>query len=187
MYFEIYLGLVHLRILLRYFYLLIYGFIIFRICWIKFISNFKVILFSFQNFSIRYYINYKIYFLSGQSLYLHIYKLNIEIFYIIFFLPVCIFIDKIPIRYNTIIGMAINHIVTPLPSGVTKAPKIMIIIKAYLKFFIQKFNPIKPDNERIYIINGNWKEIPNAMKNCKTKLINSFIFRNERTPSDWPY
>ena len=80
-----------------------------------------------------------------------------------------------------------NHMVIPLPSGVIKAPNIIIRIKAYLKFFIQNLLLIKPVSEITYIINGNWNDIPKAIKNCRIKLINSLIFKKERIPIDCPY
>jgi len=60
-----------------------------------------------------------------------------------------------PIVYNNSIGIEINHMVTPLPSGVIKAPNNTINIMAYLKFFIQNLLSIKPVKERIYIIRGS--------------------------------
>jgi hypothetical protein len=97
------------------------------------------------------------------------------------------FINKIPIKYNNNIGTEINHIVSPLPSGVITAPKITIAINAYLKFFNQNFVPINPVKERIYIINGSWKASPNAIKNWSTKLTNSFMLKKDKIPKDWPY
>jgi hypothetical protein len=40
-------------------------------------------------------------------------------------------------------GSATNRIVIPLPSGVTTAPKIVIIMIAYLKFSCQNFESVK--------------------------------------------
>jgi hypothetical protein len=60
-----------------------------------------------------------------------------------------------PRIYNNIMGMETNHMVRPLPSGVINAPKIIINIKAYLKFFIQNLLSIRPVNDRIYIISGS--------------------------------
>jgi len=60
-----------------------------------------------------------------------------------------------PARYNPIIGPAINHIVTPLPSGVTSAPKITMTIIAYRMFYSQNFASVTPDWLIAYIITGN--------------------------------
>ena len=64
-------------------------------------------------------------------------------------------ITKIPRRYSNSIGIEINHMVSPLPSGVMTAPKSTIAISAYLKFFIQNLVPIKPVKDMIYIIRGS--------------------------------
>jgi len=40
-------------------------------------------------------------------------------------------------------GSETNRIVSPLPSGVTTATKIVIIMIAYLKFFCQNFESVK--------------------------------------------
>jgi hypothetical protein len=63
--------------------------------------------------------------------------------------------SNIPIKYKASIGIEINHIVIPLPSGVIIAPKMIIISKANFKFFIQKFNPTNPLNERKNITSGS--------------------------------
>lgn len=47
---------------------------------------------------------------------------------------------KMPTAYRAIMGSATNHIVTPLPSGVIIAPKTVMIIIAYLKFFARTLN-----------------------------------------------
>ncbi len=65
------------------------------------------------------------------------------------------FITNIPKRYSNSIGIEINHMVSPLPSGVITAPKITIAISAYLKFFNQNLAPIKPVKDMIYIIRGS--------------------------------
>ncbi|TVP41647.1 hypothetical protein NARC_10053 [Candidatus Nitrosocosmicus arcticus] len=110
-----------------------------------------------------------------------------KVWWISYLLLTLNFIIAIPIPYNNNIGMEINHIVIPLPSGVITAPKMIIIKSAYLKFFIQNWRLTRPLAERINITSGNWKEIPNAMKNCSTKLMKSEMFRNVRTPIDCPY
>ena len=51
-------------------------------------------------------------------------------------------------------GPAINHIVTPLPSGVIMAPKMTIITIAYLIFFLQKSASTIPDADIAYITSG---------------------------------
>jgi hypothetical protein len=60
-----------------------------------------------------------------------------------------------PIAYRAIIGKAINHIVTPLPSGVIIAPNTEIIISAYLKFFSQNFESVTPLMDNTYIMTGS--------------------------------
>ena len=65
------------------------------------------------------------------------------------------FITNIPKRYSNSIGIEINHMVRPLPSGVITAPKITIDISAYLKFFNQNLDPTKPVKDMIYIIRGS--------------------------------
>jgi hypothetical protein len=65
------------------------------------------------------------------------------------------FITNIPKRYSNSIGIEINHMVSPLPSGVMTAPKITIAMSAYLKFFNQNLVPIKPVKDMIYIIRGS--------------------------------
>ena len=49
----------------------------------------------------------------------------------------------------------INHIVTPLPSGVISAPKITMTIIAYRMFFRQNFASVIPVRLIAYIITGN--------------------------------
>jgi hypothetical protein len=66
-----------------------------------------------------------------------------------------IFIIKIPKEYSNNIGIEMNHMVRPLPSGVITAPNIIIKTNAYRKFFNQNRLSIKPVNDKIYIINGN--------------------------------
>jgi len=61
----------------------------------------------------------------------------------------------IPVTYSSIIGPAMNHIVTPLPSGVMAAPKIAIARIAYRMFFLQKSEPTAPDADTAYITSGN--------------------------------
>jgi len=80
-----------------------------------------------------------------------------------------------------------NHIVTPLPSGVITAPKITIITIAYLIFFLQKFESTIPDADIAYITSGSWNENPNANKNCKTKVTKSIMFKKVTSPADSPY
>ena len=55
-----------------------------------------------------------------------------------------------PHIYNAIIGPEINHIVTPLPSGVIAAPTITMATIAYLMLFLQNFASVNPDFERAY-------------------------------------
>ena len=88
-----------------------------------------------------------------------------QVLMLVSLLGIFIFIIKIPKKYSNNIGIEINHMVSPLPSGVMTAPKTTININAYLKFLSQNLLPIKPVNDKIYIINGNWNEIPNAIKN----------------------
>ena len=95
--------------------------------------------------------------------------------------------NNMPAKYNPIIGPATNIIVTPVPSGVIIAPKIMMITIAYLAFFLQKSLSTIPDIEIAYMINGSWKENPNANKNCNTKVTNSITFRNVTSPAESPY
>lgn len=70
-------------------------------------------------------------------------------------LGIFIFIIRIPKEYSNNIGMEMNHMVRPLPSGVITAPKIIMNINAYLKFLSQNLLSIKPVNDKVYIINGN--------------------------------
>lgn len=60
-----------------------------------------------------------------------------------------------PITYRAIMGRATNHIVTPLLSGVITAPKIVMIIIAYLKFFCQNFESVRPPKDSAYINTGS--------------------------------
>ena len=92
-----------------------------------------------------------------------------------------------PAVYNAIIGPAINHIVTPLPSGVIIAPKMTMITIAYRIFFLQKSVSVAPDADMAYITRGNWNENPNASKNCSTKVTKSITLRKVTRPADSPY
>ena len=62
---------------------------------------------------------------------------------------------SMPARYNAIIGPAINHMVTPLPSGVIIAPKITIATIAYQRFRLQNFESVIPDMLIAYIASGS--------------------------------
>ena len=63
--------------------------------------------------------------------------------------------NNMPAKYNPIIGPATNIIVTPVPSGVIIAPKIMIMTIAYLAFFLQKSFPTISDMDIAYMISGS--------------------------------
>ena len=95
--------------------------------------------------------------------------------------------NNMPAKYNPIIGPATNIIVTPVPSGVMTAPKIMMITIAYLAFFLQKSLPTISDIDIAYMTSGSWNENPNANKNCNTKVTNSITFRKVTNPADSPY
>lgn len=92
-----------------------------------------------------------------------------------------------PTKYNTIIGMDINHIVIPLPSGVIMAPNITIMTIVYLILFFQNFLSTIPILVVVYITNGNSKDIPNAKRNCKTNVTKSVILKNVVIPAYSPY
>ena len=62
---------------------------------------------------------------------------------------------SMPIAYRAIIGNAMNHIVTPLPSGVIIAPNTVMIIIAYLKFLCQNFESVAPLSDNTYIMTGS--------------------------------
>ena len=62
---------------------------------------------------------------------------------------------KMPTAYRAIMGNATNHIVTPLPSGVIIAPKIVMIIIAYLKFLCQNLESVRPLKDNPYINTGS--------------------------------
>src|SRR5690348_11132092 len=93
----------------------------------------------------------------------------------------------IPNAYSPIIGIAINHIVTPLPSGVISAPNIAIITIAYLKFLLQNLESNKPANDNPYIITGNWNANPNPIMNWSANVMKSLIVTNVSAPTDSPY
>jgi hypothetical protein len=63
--------------------------------------------------------------------------------------------NNMPAKYNPIIGPATNIIVTPVPSGVMTAPKIIMMTIAYLTFFLQKSLSTIPDIDIAYMINGS--------------------------------
>jgi hypothetical protein len=52
-------------------------------------------------------------------------------------------------------GPAINHIVTPLPSGVINAPNIVQIAMAYLNLDLQNLCSTIPDTVRAHINIGS--------------------------------
>src|SRR5574340_574481 len=99
----------------------------------------------------------------------------------------CFSETAMPMRYNTIMWPATNHMVTPLPSGVMAAPKMTIAIMAYRMLFLQNFGSINPDAVSAYIISGNWNDIPNARMNWSTNVMKSIMFRNVTKSADWPY
>ena len=99
----------------------------------------------------------------------------------------CLSATTMPAKYNAIIGNDTNHIVTPLPSGVITAPNTIMAIIAYRKFLLQNLASTKPERLTAYIMSGNWNEIPNANKNCKTNVTKSIIFKKVTNPADSPY
>lgn len=88
----------------------------------------------------------------------------------------------IPIIHSAIKGIAIKHIVIPLPSGAIITPKITKINAAYRKFFRQNVESISPVSEIPYIMIGNSKVSPNAIKNRDINEIKSLMLRNVSTP-----
>lgn len=91
----------------------------------------------------------------------------------------------IPIIHSAIKGIAIKHIVIPLPSGAIITPKITKINAAYRKFFRQNVESISPVSEIPYIMIGNSKVSPNAIKNRDINEIKSLMLRNVSTPRVW--
>ena len=63
--------------------------------------------------------------------------------------------NNMPAKYNPIIGPATSIIVTPVPSGVMTAPKIIMITIAYLAFFLQKSLSTISDIDIAYITSGS--------------------------------
>ena len=80
-----------------------------------------------------------------------------------------------------------NHIVTPLPSGVISAPKMTRIRRAYRKFVRQNLGEMVSVSDMPYISIGSWKAKPKPRKNCITNEIKLLIVRKVATLRASPY
>ena len=93
----------------------------------------------------------------------------------------------IPAAYSAIIGPAMNHIVTPLPSGVMAAPNMTMATTAYRMLDRQNRAPTAPEAVAAYIASGSWNDRPNARRNWRTNPTKSITFRKVTRPADSPY
>ena len=58
---------------------------------------------------------------------------------------------------------------------------------AHRIFLRQNLISTNPEEETAYIINGSSNEMPNAKRNCNTKVIKSTMLRKVTRPEDCPY
>lgn len=61
----------------------------------------------------------------------------------------------VPDIYSNNIGNTMNHMVMPLPSGVTNALKIIMIRTAYLNLSFQNWASTNPSDDIVYITIGS--------------------------------
>ena len=80
-----------------------------------------------------------------------------------------------------------NHIVTPLPSGVIAAPNITMATTAYRMLDRQNLAPTIPEALAAYIASGSWNDTPNARRNWRTNPTKSITLRKVTSPDDSPY